>query len=225
MRLEDNTYYVNYSTYKDGREGASMCHYIKVWDNGFWIDDYGIDENGFSYEDASWTGINPDDSLAGKRIKKRKFETWVRIMEAAKNRIEEIVKANCPTTPIDRELKIGDYLYYPFKEIFAEELAAEREEFGDEEDYNEEDYEEDRKYEGPDLMLFHITDIKDKEICGTRIIVDEWDTSYRPEPDWRDLEYEDKAFFITKEVFEEALRLIRSSVAAILPKIKQAVVK
>lgn len=215
MRIDKNSYYLSY--FDDAKRGKSvgLVNYKEVWDNGYTIDEYSINKNGVSFEDADWSGINTDDSQAGTRILKRYYDRWVKTIEEARNKIEKLVSAH--DTHLNRNIMIGDYLYIPWKEIIEEEDAAEKEELGD-------DYEEDEdKYDGPNFWILYVTGINETEIESCLISINRYDTWYRSDPITYDFDYMDRAIIIPKEVYEEAKTIIKSTSARLLAEMKQKV--
>ena len=90
MRIDDHSYYLRYFKNAKRGESADLVYYKEVWDNGFTIDEFNIDENGLSFENANWNGINTDDSRAGTRILKRYYDRWVKLIEEARNKIVKL---------------------------------------------------------------------------------------------------------------------------------------
>ncbi len=219
MRIDDNSFYIKYYIDPDGVEFAYLTHYIKVWDDGYAIDDYSFDNVSFSYEDAGHHGVDPDKHFAGTRILKRYYDRWVKKVDDCKLKIESI--ANKYSTPYGKKWSVGDYLYFPMKEIFAEEDAKEAEEFPD--DY----IEEDNKYTGPELCLILVTNADAEKPEGLEIRVNEYRTDYDDEPSPIDyyLDYIDKSRLIPKEIYDKAKELICKEATEIMAEIKKNVSK
>ena len=219
MRIDDNSYYIKYYIDPDGIEFAHLTHYIKVWDNGFSIDDYSFDNTSFEYEDASHYFVDTDDHFAGTRILKRYYERWVKKMDDCKLEIESM--ANNSSTPFGKKWSVGDFLYFPMKEIFAEEEAKEAEEFPDE--Y----IEEDDKYTGPELCLILVTNADSEKPKGFKIRVNKYRTDYDNEPGPIDyyLDYIDKSRLISKDIYNKAKELICKEATEIMTDIKSKVSK
>ena len=215
MRIDDHSYYLRYFKNTKIGESADLVYYKEVWENGFTIDEYNIDENGISFEDAGWNGINTDDSRAGTRILKRYYGRWVKVIEEARSKIVKLVTAH--DTHLKRNIMVGDYLYIPWKEIIEEEDATEREELGD--DYEEDD----NKYDGPDFWVLYVVGINEKEIEGYLICINQWDTRYSPSPKTYSYEYLDSAITIPKNAFDEAKNIIKTTTATLLAEMKQKV--
>lgn len=215
MRIDDHSYYLRYFKNAKRGESADLVYYKEVWDNGFTIDEFNIDENGLSFENANWNGINTDDSRAGTRILKRYYDKWVKLIEEARNKIVKLISAY--DTHLTRNIMIGDCLYIPWKEIIEEEEATEREELGD--DYEEDD----NKYDGPDFWMLYVTGINEKEIEGHLISIDQWNTWYRPYPKTYSHKSLDRTIAIPKDAFEEAKNIIKTTVFTLLAEMKQKV--
>ena len=215
MRIDDNSFYLRYFEDTKSGESADLVFYKEVWDNGYTIDEYSINENGIYYEDATWSGINTDDSRAGTRILRRYYDRWVKAIEEARNKIEKLVMVH--ETLLNRKIMIGDCLYTPWKEILEEEDAAEREELGD-------DYEEDEdKYKGPNFWIMYVTGINESEIEGYLISIDKYDIKYRSYPKAYNLDYMDRAIVIPNRVYEETKTIIKTTTATLLAEMKQRV--
>lgn len=219
MRIEDNSYFIRYLVYTDGHEIAFLTHFIEVMGNGYSVDDYSFDKVSFRFEDASYHGVNPDDHLTGTRILKRYYDRWVKKVNDCKLGIESM--ANKYSTPYGKKWSAGDYLYFPMKEIFAEEDAKEAEEFPDE--Y----IEEDNKYTGPELCLILVTNADSEKPEGLEIEVNKYHTIYDDEPRPIDyyLDYTEKSLIIPKEIFEKAKELICKEATEIMTEIKKKVSK
>ena len=74
MRLENDSYYINYHKDVSGKELASMAHYFIVWDDGYISDTYGFEQNWMNFEDACWSGVEPNDNKKGKRIQAEQYK-------------------------------------------------------------------------------------------------------------------------------------------------------
>ncbi len=59
MRLENDSYYIDYKVESSKDEYASIRHYIFVWDDGYLLDTYGFQKNWINFEAASWGGVPP----------------------------------------------------------------------------------------------------------------------------------------------------------------------
>lgn len=221
MRIDENSYYIKYVIVR-GKEYAYLSHYKNVWSNGFTVDDYSFDNEGFCFEDAGHNGVNPDDKTAGTRIFKRYYDRWVKRIDNCKQEIERM--ANKHSFPYGKMWKGGDYLYFPLKEIYAEEYAKEAEDFPDE------FIEEENKYNGPELCLVHVTNEDQQNPEGYEVRINNYRTEFDnddEEPGSLDyyLDYIDKSRLIPKEVFERAKELIHKEATEIMNEIKQKVSK
>ena len=216
MRIRNNTYYVRYWIVR-GKEYTSLSHYKDVWSNGYTVDEYSFDNKSFHFEDAGHYGINPDYKFAGTKISKRYFERWVKKMNDCKQEIERMVKEH--SSPYGERWKVCDYLYFPLKEIFAEEDAKEIKEYPDE--Y----IEEDNKYTEPELCLILVMKTDSEKPEGLEIRVNEYRTDYDDEQRPIDyyLNYIDKSRLIPKEIYDKAKELIHKEATEIMKEIKQKV--
>jgi len=213
MRIDNDSYYIRYCVYPDDEEFAFLSHYIDVWDNGYSIEIYTFDNNGIGYEDASHKGVVTDECKAGTRILRRGYDRWVKKVNDCKLEIEKIVQKN--SFPCDKEWSVGDYLYIPFREIYAKEV----EEYPD-------DYEEDENKDiGPHLYLIHITNADIENMEGRMIYIHEYRCDFYEEPTSISefYEYSDDSRFISKGVFENVKELIRKVKDEILSEIKNMV--
>lgn len=219
MRIDDNSYYIKYYIDPDGIEFAYLTHYIKVWGDGYSVDDYSFDNNSFEFEDANHYGINPDDHFAGTRILKRYYDRWVKKVDDCKLEIERM--ANKYSKPYGQMWSVGDYLYFPMKEIFAELDAIEAE------GYPDEYIGEENKYTGPELCLILVTKIDSEKPEGLEIRIDKYRTDYDDEPRlinyyW---DYIEKSRRIPKEIYDKAKELICKEATEIMTEIKKKVSK
>ena len=211
MKIDNDSYYIRHDINKDGGEITNMTHFIKVWYNGFMNDTYFFYQNRISFEDAVWTGVNPDNCHTGKRILKRCYDRWEKRIKDCKNNIESIAKNK--SFPFENNWNVGDYLYFPYKEILAELDRLEGSDLLD----------DDENYDSPDLCLVHITNKNGDTPVGTTIHIDKYEC-------WNDTEEKtlecylddmDKAFCISKEVYNYASNLISNVSSEIIIEIAQ----
>jgi len=214
MRIDDNSYYIKYVAYADGHEIAFLTHFINVWDDGYSVDEYTFYNDSFSFEDADYCGFNSDDHLAGTRILKRYYDRWVKKVDDCKLEIERM--ANKYSTPYGK--KWSD-LYFPMKEIYAEEDAKEAEEYPDE------NIEEVNKYTGPELCLILVTNADSENPEGLELRVNKYSTDYDDEPSPIDyyLDYIDKSRLVPKEIYNKTKELICREATEIMTEIKKKV--
>lgn len=209
MKLDKDSYYIKYCVSSNGSEHSRMTHYKDVWSNGYWEDTYLIDQEGIYFEDASWSGIDPDDSRAGKRILKRYYDRWEKRVIDCKTEVERIAKENA--SPLEKACQAGDYLYFPLKEIYAKLDAEELEEELEEE-----------TYDGLELYLVRITNADPDKLEGLGIHIDKnWvrvDSQPKPIPY---LDFMEQGLHIPKNVYERAKNLISSLTLEIIEEIKQ----
>lgn len=214
MKLDKDSYYIKYWVTSDGSDCARMTHYIDVWDNGFFVDTYCFSQHRISFEDASWNGVNPDDSHEGKRILKRYYDRWAKRVIDCKTRIEQLANENA--SPYDNNWSIGDCLYIPLKEIYAKLDAEEMEEGIDVEDVDE------APYDGPEFCLVQITNGDPDKLEGLGIHIDKnWvrvDSHPNPIPY---MDFMEQALHIPQNVFESAKNLISSISSEIIEEIKR----
>ena len=109
MRLESDSYYIDYIAKNGNKEYASIRHFIDVWDNGYISDTYGFEQNWMDFEDAIWTGVHIDDKNKGKRIDKHLYNNWVERVTDCRNRIVEMADN---TASKKDDVRVGDYLYF-----------------------------------------------------------------------------------------------------------------
>ena len=214
MRIEEKSCFIDYNIVK-GKEYAYLQHFKEIWDNGYSIDDHFFSSNAIGYEDAAHFGVNLDKVILGTRILKRYYDRWVKKADDCKLKIESM--ANKYSTPHGKQWSVGDYLYFPMKEIFAEEDAKEAEEYPDE--Y----VEEENKYTGPSLYLVLVENNDPQDPQGITISVGPYSTDFEDEPSSINyfLDYIDKSRLISKEVFEKAKDLISKTSSEIMSEIRK----
>lgn len=215
MRLEKDSYYINLLITPNGEELAIAEHFIEVWSNGFRVDTYEFSLNRIDFEDASYNGVNPDDKNKGKRILKRYYDRWEKRVLDCKTEIERIAKNNL--SPYKKAWSVGDYLYFPLKEFYAQLEVEELEEEG----LLEDDLDE-GAYEGPELCLAHITKVDSEKPQGTMVCLDKYRIEVVSKP--RPIPYLDftgQALSISKDVYERAESIISEVSSIILEEIKQ----
>ena len=208
MKIDDDSYYIRYKSDEKFGESAAFTHYIEVWDNGFAIEQYLIEKDDIDWEDAEWTGIDPDKIDIGKRILRRYYDRWEkRIVECDKT-IEQLVKKSA--SPYNGNLAVGDCLYIPLKEIH---IATYLEEF--DEDVSDE------FGDSPYYCLVKVTSVEPVP-QGNVIFVDEYWTMNKNEP-FKEYVMNNvgKSLSIPHEVFDRAANLITKVTTEILAEIKQ----
>lgn len=215
MRLEKDSYYIKHWITPNGEESAMADHYIEVWSDGFYVDTYGFSPNRIDFEDASYNGVNPDDKNKGKRILKRYYDRWEKRVMDCKTEIERIATNN--SSPYEKAWSVGDYLYFPLKEIYAQLEAEELEEEG----LLEDDLDE-GTYEGPELCLAHITKAGPEKPEGTMVCLDKYciEVVSKPKP-IPYLDFTGQALSISKDVYERAENIIYEVSSVIMEEIKQ----
>lgn len=201
MRIEDNSYYIRFWVNAQKEESAILVHYKEVWDNGYSLDSYAFNKNHISFEDASWTGVSPDDHNVGTRILGRYFNRWAKKVDDCKLEIESMAKKNAVS--YNKPLEVGDCLYLDMKSILD-----------DEEDCDEVIDE----YDGPDLYLVKITGTDRNDPRGVKIIVDEYDLYYKEVPSsFKEiLDNLKEITLIPQHVYDEARSIISNTCRMIL---------
>ena len=198
MRLENDSYYINYHQNDSDKEYAAMAHFIVVWDDGYISDTYGFKQNWMNFEDACWSGVEPNDNKKGKRILAEQYKNWEKRVADCKNQIIKIVKET--STPLDK-INEGDYLYLPLNN-----------------NPSKEETDATLKY-----YLLHITNADSKKLEATEIWVDKYDISSGSEAEsieWLS-DILDQSMRITKEAYDYAAELIAKTSAEILSEIKK----
>ena len=109
MRLESDSYYIDYKAKSGKDDYASIRHFIDVWDGGYISDTYGFEQNWMDFEDAIWTGVSLDDGNKGKRIDKQLYGKWV---ERFANCRKEIIEMADNASSEKNEVHVDDYLYF-----------------------------------------------------------------------------------------------------------------
>lgn len=215
MKLDKDSYYIKYWVDSEGSDHARMTHYKDVWSDGFYIDTYCFSQHRISFEDASWSGVDPDDRHEGKRILKRYYDRWEKRVNNCKTIIEQLVEDNA--LPYENNWSVGDCLYFPLKEIYAKLDAEEMEEEG----LGVEDLDEE-PYDGPELCLVQITKADHEEPEGKMILIDKYwvgvDSQPKPIPY---LDFMEQSLRIPQNVYERAKSFISSVTLEIIKEIKQ----
>lgn len=202
MKLHKDTCYINFHVHSDGSESAGMTHFKDIWENGYAIDTYDFSQNRMDFEDASWNGIDPNNSYEGKQVPKTLYNKWKCRVNDCKSEIERL--ANEKSSPLEEPWNNSEYLYFPLKELI---------------DWSEEEFPD----EGPVLCLVHVTNNNSDNPEGTTVSIDDYCTMYTPKPepiiDFLG-DFLDKPLCIPKEVFDYAANLIAKVSSEILEEIK-----
>ena len=70
MKIEDDTCFIKHFARSD-EEWVSLEHFLEVWEDGFSVDFYSIGSERIYYEDAAYSGINPNMIDGGTYIMKK----------------------------------------------------------------------------------------------------------------------------------------------------------
>ena len=117
MQIENDTCYIKHFLIHD-EEFVSLTHYLEVGEDSYSVDDYTIDNEEIYYEGADHYGCDTDRENAGTCISKNQYLEWtMQIQQAKETAISMMQQA---ATPINRKLKVGDYLFY-YEEGYIEE--------------------------------------------------------------------------------------------------------
>ena len=205
-RIDENSFYLRYTVNPKGEESAYLVHFKEVWDNGYTIDSYTLGNKRIGFEDASWTGVNPNVQNLGTRILGRYFYRWSKLVEDCKFEIEKMAKKSA--TPYNNERQDGDFLYIDMAYKLAEE--------DNDDDYN-----------GPDLYLVRITDSNPENPMGVDIVIDKYDLYYKNEPSSQKefLECSQWIYNIPKEIYDNAKNIIDKVYSELMMEIKKKVIK
>lgn len=108
MKIDDNSYFIKYEL-RNGEEFARINHYGEVWENGYELEYYVINNDSIYYEDASFNGFSTSIDNCWKRILARNFNRWRdEINKSKQNLIDMGKKAGIE---IVKELKAGDCVF------------------------------------------------------------------------------------------------------------------
>ena len=198
--MEDNSYYIKYYIAPDGSEFAYLDHCLEVFDDG-WSEDffYTIDENGIEFEDIDtpFNYFDPDDNSVETKITEYVFLEMVRRIKDIRSKIENLVKKQ--ENPLDRDITIGDYLYFLSKENI--------------------------NYKNRNIAMIHVTGITGNGVKGSLININKYETYYYL--DYNEDEYKDlgEPMIIPKEVFEEVKNIIKTTSTILLAEMKKKVTR
>lgn len=109
MQIENDTCYIRHYVRSD-EEFAFLSHYQKVWDGGFSVDDYSINNEYIYYEAAAHHGVDPDKINTGTYIMKKQYLQWTSQIQQAKATAVRMMQQE--TTPINHPLGEGDFIFY-----------------------------------------------------------------------------------------------------------------
>ena len=141
MKIEDDSCFIKQYT-NSGEEFVSLSHFLLVWEDGFSVDDYIIDEEDIYFEDACYNGVDPNMIHAGTYIMKKQYLWWEKKIQQAKETAVRMLQQTA--TPINRKLDVGDFIFCTWVD--------------NEED---EEFREDNEYYG-----LKIVEIKDDRLIG-----------------------------------------------------------
>ena len=200
-RIDENSFYLSYTVNPKGEESAYLVHFKEVWDNGYTIDSYTFWNKRIGFENASWTGVNPNVLNLGTRILGRYFYRWSKLVEDCKFDIEKMVKKS--STPYNNEWQDGDYLYIDMTSILAEDNADD--------------------YKGPDFYLVRLTDSNPENPMGVDIVIDKYDLYYKNEPSSQKefLDYFQWIYNIPKETYDNAKNMIDKVYTELMSEIRK----
>ena len=200
MKIDENSYFIRYYTAPDGSEFAYLYHCIEICDDG-WSEDffYTIDENGIEFEDIDtpFNYFDQDDNYVGTLITEYEFLEMTRRIEDTRSKIVNLVKNQI--IPLDRDITIGDYLY------FSSEGNS--------------------NCENRNIAMIHVTGITENGVKGSFININKYETYYYP--DYDEDEYKDfeGPMIIPKEVFKKAKNIIKTTSAILLAEMKKKVTR
>lgn len=219
MLLDNDSYYLRCHINSKGEESAYLCHYKDVWENGFVSDSYCISNVCMSFEDASWNGLDFKKMKFGTRILQCYYDRWVKAFNDCRFNIERLALSSAK--PYDNDCKEGDYIYVDYKGINVDNDRKEAEE------YPNEYIPDENKYDGPDLLLFHILNKSSNNCEVSEIIVDEYFIRIK-EKSSADLsdynEYTNRLFYVPKETYEKSLDTIHRTYQGLMNEMKKRVV-
>lgn len=198
MKIEEDSCYINYFVNK-GEEYVALSHYKEVWDNGYTVDDYIIDDSCIYFEDASWNGVSI--TLKNKKqILSREFNNWVKEIETTK--VLLINMGRNARISYAEDIKKGDFLFCivpPYDE-------------------EEEEY----------YYFLEVVDVDNEKIIVRDLLIDKYyfkfnhikDTTIE-EDNWLDTPIKAKTAFIIKEtIFNKAINIFQQLTNKLIFEIK-----
>lgn len=118
MQIEDDTCFIRHFARSD-EEFVFLTHYREVWENGFSVDDYNIDFEYIYYEKADHHGVDTEKIYAGTYIMKKQYLRWTEQIQQAKETAVKMLQQ--AALPINRNLEVGDFIFYTWKDDEEEE--------------------------------------------------------------------------------------------------------
>lgn len=200
MKIEDDSSFIKHFTHS-GKEFVSLSHYLEVWRNGYSVDGYIIGTDDIYFESASYNGFDPNKIHAGTYIMKKQYLRWEKKILQAKEKA--IMMLQQTATPINRKLKVGDFIFYTW--------------IDDEED---EEFREDNAYYG-----MKIVEIKDDRLYAQDIYIGKYYFDSRDKIDCHEdlSDILSSSRFITDEVFMASHEYMRNFCRQLLDEIKSHV--
>lgn len=206
MKIDANSYYLSYIT-RSGEDIACLEHYGNVWDDGYSVDTYILKNKNFFFEDACYSGFDPDSQNPGIRISGKQFHYWVNKLTGCKEKINDISKKYA--TPCNQSLEMGNCLFIDVGGIIS----------------HEEDIIETESRE-PDLVLVNITDNNMSKVGGPSILVNKYELCYDEEvfPLHEYLDCKNHIYCIPKDVYDKARSLIDSVISELMVEMKNSII-
>ena len=126
MKIEDDSCFVRHFARSD-KEFVSLSHYLEVWESGYLVDRYLINDEYIYFEDASYNGVDPKKLHAGTYIMKKQYLRWTKQMQQAKETAVRMLQQTAMS--INRKLEVGDFIFYTWVDDEEDEEFREDDEY------------------------------------------------------------------------------------------------
>ena len=201
MQIENDTCYIKHYLIHD-EVFVSLTHYLEIWENGYSEDGYTIDYENIYYEGADHHGYDTDRENAGTCISKNQYLEWTKQIQQAKETAISMMRQ--AATPINRKLKVGDFLLYYEK------------------GYIEESYQGDGAFWG-----MRIVDVDGDSLSAQYIFIGKHSFDSSDELDYHESSLKDiqaNSSFITEEAFMATHDYMRNFCRHLLEEIKSLII-
>lgn len=195
MQIENDTCYIKHYLIHD-EEFVSLTHYLEVGEDSYSVDDYTIDNENIYYEGADHYGCDTDKENAGTRISKNQYIMWTRQIQHAKEMA--IIMMQQAATPINRKLKVGDFLLYSKNKCHVDNT----------------------------IWGMRIVEIKDDRLLTQSVFIGKHNFDCSDELEYHDMPLKDiqaNLSFITQEAFMASHDYMRSICQQLLVEIKSVI--
>ena len=207
MKIDENSFYLRYIIRSGAEDSACLEHYVNFWEDGYSVDTYILENKCVYFEDASYSGFDPDIPSSAIRISEEQYHYWVNRIAGCKEMINYFSKKYA--TPRNHPLEIGDYLFIDMKGIIS----------------HDEDIIEIQSRE-PDLILVNVVDNDTSKAGGPTILVNKYDLCYDENvlPLYEYLDCKNHVYCIPKEVYDKARSLIDYAYSELMAEMKNCII-